>query len=52
MGKAVFTMKLGREFIPHVAISWPLHVAGFDHGGRADQNGCHMNRKTGTQHCH
>ena len=24
----------------------------FAHGGRADRNGCHMDRKAGTRHCH
>jgi len=22
------------------------------HSGRTDKNGCHMDRKTGTRHCH
>ncbi|CAK7025620.1 YHYH domain-containing protein [Saezia sanguinis] len=22
------------------------------HSGRTDSNGCHMDRKTGTRHCH
>jgi hypothetical protein len=24
----------------------------FSHGGRTDGNGCHVDRKTGTRHCH
>lgn len=24
----------------------------FAHSGRTDKNGCHMDKKTGTRHCH
>ena len=24
----------------------------YAHSGRTDKNGCHMDRKTGTRHCH
>lgn len=27
-------------------------VSAFAHGGRTDKNGCHMDRKAGTRHCH
>lgn len=35
-----------------VAVMLLTSVAASAHGGRTDKNGCHMERKTGTRHCH
>lgn len=44
--------KIVLAFFAALLLSSAVIDVALAHGGRTDKNGCHMDRKAGTRHCH